>query len=136
MLGSHGIMPADVLGSGPGGVDVNASVYGGSPHLRGVEAVTWAAAAPHSEMGATTDVAPTSQYTINITSLDVPIVCTGVATPFPTPRTGPPDMTKGVHFNIHQNIWNTNYVLFYPFDSADANIRSRFQLEFHAVVPF
>ena len=22
-----------------------------------------------------------------------------------------PDMTQGVHFNILQNIWNTNYVL-------------------------
>ena len=39
-----------------------------------------------------------------------------------------PDMARGVHFNIVQNIWNTNYVLWYPFAEADQNIRSRFRL--------
>ena len=48
-----------------------------------------------------------------MSSMDVPVVCTGMATPFPTPRTEPPDMSQGVHFNIFNNIWNTNYVLWY-----------------------
>jgi hypothetical protein len=77
------------------------------------------------------------KLTINITSVDVPIVCTGMylcikqegkralselpttnhlcqgtANPFPTPRTGAPDMTQGVHFNISNTIWNTTYVLY------------------------
>ena len=39
-------------------------------------------------------------------------------------------MTKGVHFNIQNNIWNTNYPLWYPFVESDANVRSRFELEF------
>ena len=31
-----------------------------------------------------------------------------------------PDPDRGgVHFNIHNNVWNTNYALWYPFDEAD-----------------
>ena len=64
------------------------STYGGSPHLRGVEAARW-----HGDAGAFT-----------LTSLDVPIICTGKASPFVTPRTQPPDMSLGVHWNIFQNM--------------------------------
>lgn len=136
-LGSTGIAPTDVLGSGSGGSNYNTSTYGGSPHLRSAEAITWMK--PGSRPNApergnvqhdTGDGIAGSIAGVNITSLDVPIICTGVATPFPSPRTGPPDMSQGVHFNIFNNIWNTNYVLFYPFDSADANILSRFNLAF------
>lgn len=56
----------------------------GPHHLRGVEAARWEGAA-----GAFT-----------LTSLDVPILCTGKASPFVTPRTKPPDMALGVHWNI------------------------------------
>ena len=38
-------------------------------------------------------------------------------------------MAHGVHFNILNNIWNTNYCLWYPFNEEDRNIRSRFALE-------
>lgn len=113
VLGSADIDPVDVLGGGPGGGATNASVYGGSPHLRGIERATWTSALGHSA---------------DISSLDVPVACLGEPTPFPSPRTAPPNMTAGVHYNIHQNIWNTNYVLFYPFDPADHNIRSRFEI--------
>ena len=139
VLGSHGVNPTDVLGSGPGGGAYNASVYGGSPHLRGAEAVTWAPSAtmhgklPRGapQMGRSMETAGnTGLVGINITSLDVPVVCTGAVTPFPSPRTEAPDMTHGVHFNIFQNIWNTNYVLFYPFVEEDATVRSRFDLKF------
>ena len=70
------------------------------------------------------------QLGVTLTSLDVPVVSLGVATPFPSPRTAAPDMSQGVHFNIHNNIWNTNYVLWYPFVPDDPTIRSRFQLAF------
>ena len=65
-----------------------------------------------------------------MTSLDVPVLCTGKPSPFVTPRTQPPDMSLGVHWNIFQNIWNTNYVLWYPYDDADRVTRSRFKLDF------
>ena len=103
--------PTDTLGSL--GASEAESVFGGSPHLRGVEAARWMGAAG----------------TLTFTSLDVPILCTGKASPFISPRTAPPDMAQGIHFNIVQNIWNTNYVLFYPFAEADQNIRSRFRLD-------
>jgi hypothetical protein len=95
--------PTDVLGSGPGGTDHNHTLYGGSPHLRGVGAATWVG-------GASTDSAKPAP-SLRLTSLDVPIVSAGAANPFVTPRNGPPDMSKGMHFNIFQNLWNTNYVL-------------------------
>lgn len=89
VLGSQ-MDPTDTLGK-VGSSALN-STYGGSPHLRGVEAVRW-----NGSSGAFT-----------LTSLDVPVVCTGKASPFDTPRTQPPDMKLGVHWNIFQNIWNTN----------------------------
>ena len=106
--------PTDVLGAA--GDSLETAVFGGSPHLRGVEAATWTGAAG----------------TLTFTSLDVPIMCLGEASPFVSPRTAAPDMARGVHFNIVQNIWNTNYVLWYPFDEADENIRSRFRLDIGA----
>ena len=76
VLGSQ-MNPTDTLGKqGSSYLD---STYGGSPHLRGVEAARW-----HGDAGAFT-----------LTSLDVPIICTGKASPFVTPRTQPPDMSLG-----------------------------------------
>ena len=89
------------------------TVYGGSPHLRGVEAAYWT-----GEAGSA-----------SFTSLDVPILSTGLASPFPTPRTSPPNMSQGIHWNIFNNIWNTNYVLWYPFVDKDANISTRFNVK-------
>eukprot|EP01079_Euglenida_sp_SAG-EU17-18_P006387 gene6387-1139_t len=111
----------DVLGSRVNATDVVAlkggtdldSVYGGSPHLRGAEAVTWKG----------------DQGQVRLTSLDVPIVCVGKPTPFTTPRNEPPDMAFGVHFNLYQNIWNTNYILWYPYLDDDKNSRFRFEMD-------
>jgi hypothetical protein len=112
VLGSQ-MDPTDVLGSGGA---ASGSVYGGSPHLRGVDSVGWSAA---------------SHRGFTISSLDVPVVSTGKANPFPTPRTSPPDMSLGVHYNIQNNLWNTNYVLWYPFNAEDNHIRSRFEMRMH-----
>lgn len=71
VLGSE-LSPTDVLGAGPGGANINASTYGGSPHLLGVEAATWSPPAS----------AATTLFAINLTSLDVPIACAGAATPY------------------------------------------------------
>lgn len=132
--------PADVFGS--------EGVYGGSPHMRGVQSVSWVGI----------------QGRLLLESPDVPIVVPGTPTPFVTPRTEQPNMTKGVNFNVYNNIWydpismqllqlllllltyllppfselcdcahrNTNYVLWYPFVPEDANTRSRYQLVLRA----
>lgn len=138
-----------VLGSTMDPTDVLAArgVYGGSPHLRGVESVSYSSRLPESTplesangesargggeaKGAAAAVSTSTSKSFTLSSLDVPIVSTGGASPFVTPRTEAPDMKKGVHFNIHQNIWNTNYVLWYPFDGVEKDIRSRFSLDIH-----
>lgn len=113
--------PLDVIGKRGNGSDPMSiyltSEYGGSPHLRGVEAAHYSDET--ADGGA-----------FELTSLDVPVMCTGKATPFVTPRTEPPDMAEGVSWNVYQNIWNTNYVQWYPFEEADRHIRSRFRMQF------
>ena len=100
VLGSK-MDPHDVLGELATGPDPKVayleSVYGGSPHLRGVEDAHYVDSGSGIGKGG-----------FELTSLDVPVMCTGKATPFPTPRTGPPDMAQGVSWNIFNNIWNTN----------------------------
>jgi hypothetical protein len=39
-------------------------------------------------------------------------------------------MADGVSYNIYNNIWNTNYVLWYPFKDEDADMKARFSLRF------
>lgn len=61
-------------------------------------------------------------------SLDVPLVSPGVPTPFPT-VSQQPDMCAGMSFNLANNIWGTNYVMWQPYDARDANMRFRFVIE-------
>ena len=64
-----------------------------------------------------------------MSSLDVPCISAGNPSPFPTPRDGVPDMRLGLGYNVFNNIWNTNYVLWYPFDDADKDLKARFSLK-------
>lgn len=91
--------PTDVFGSGQSPFP-NAT-YGGSPHLRGIEFANWTTPAD----------AAGPKSSLSLSSLDVPIACLGTPSPFPTPRTAAPDMDQGVAFNIQNQIWNTNYIL-------------------------
>ena len=53
--------------------------------------------------------------------------------PLPMPST-PPDTSAGFAFNLWNNAWGTNYVMYYPFDEAssrrpeDRDMLFRFQL--------
>ena len=39
-------------------------------------------------------------------------------------------MWQGVAYNVFNNIWNTNYVLWYPSDAeADKDFKARFSLQ-------
>lgn len=55
--------------------------------------------------------------------------------PFPTPLTeiAPGDLeANGASFCVHNNIWNTNYPMWYPFEGAkDAGLRVRFEVDFN-----
>jgi hypothetical protein len=66
---------------------------GGAPHTRCVSGVRWQGAAA---AGGSSVQAPS----MRLSSKDVPCVCTGTPTPFPTPRNEPPKMADGVSYNI------------------------------------
>ena len=68
---------------------------------------------------------------LSVVPLDAPIVSMGLLSPFPTPGDNsslPSLMAGGVHVNVQNNIWNTNYPQWYPFVVDDADARYRFEL--------
>jgi len=63
-------------------------------------------------------------------TLDAGIVALGDPTPFPTPLAHYGDPSQGgVHFNLFNNIWSTNYPLWYPFIPQDTALS--FDFAFH-----
>lgn len=76
--------------------------------------------------------------TLTLSSLDVPILSAGLMTPFPTPGDNsslPENMKGGMHFNLHNNIWNVNFPLWYPFLEEDKDARYRFAVTVTARAP-
>ena len=70
-------------------------------------------------------------------SVEVPLVCpvfsstTGFKTPNPLPILSRPNKgakLKGFAFNIHNNVWDTNYPLWYPFEGVEQNFRVNFEV--------
>ena len=88
------------------------TVLAGSPVLNGTVAIYW--------------------------SPDIPLICPIVSdyntpTPFPAPLNSiTASKLHGVAFNLHNNIWNTNYPLWYPFtdDDSDVDFKARFSVSF------
>jgi len=60
-------------------------------------------------------------------ALDSGIVSIGLMSPFPTPFTTPNPL-DGIHFNLFNNIWDTNYPLWFPFLEEDTSMIYRFQI--------
>ena len=75
-------------------------------------------------------------YSVKMNSTHVPLVCpiTGDGrspTPFPSPLDPiPQGKVTGIAFNIHNNIWNTNYPLYYPYMEDDGNFRAKFSVAY------
>jgi len=69
----------------------------------------------------------TSNRFLSIISFDSGLVCWGAPTPFPTPRTEP-NLNLGASFALFDNIWGTNYVMWYPFLEGDGNLKFRFSI--------
>ena len=71
--------------------------------------------------------------TLQIASLDAPIVMP-MTTVFPwgNPLPYPPQPTGenpfGMSYNLVNNLYNTNYILFYPYLAGDENSLFRFEL--------
>ncbi|KAH9512458.1 hypothetical protein Btru_039638 [Bulinus truncatus] len=72
---------------------------------------------------------------IQFYSRDVPIVNLGtenhIDSPFPVPLQPFECSTlKNFSFNIFNNIWNTNYPMWYPFNQEDENFKAEFTISF------
>ncbi|KAL0486672.1 hypothetical protein AKO1_001653 [Acrasis kona] len=52
---------------------------------------------------------------IVVRSEDAPLVAFGERVALPTPMNVKPDMKKGFHFNAMNNLWGTNYIMWYPY---------------------
>ena len=74
---------------------------------------------------------------LQLITKDAPLVVIGTKTKHPSPFPVPlepitVDDIKGIGFNIYNNIWNTNYVLWYPYDENDydKSIQTRYSIDF------
>ena len=72
---------------------------------------------------------------MQLVSQDVPLVSVGTKTrapsPFPTPLLPikQEDIT-GMAFNLYNSMWDTNYILWYPYMKGDEDFKARFQIRF------
>ncbi|CAF2141551.1 unnamed protein product [Rotaria magnacalcarata] len=72
--------------------------------------------------------------TLHVKSYDAPIACPVLhgkeptALPFPAPGSSPP--LDGMAYNLHNNVWDTNYIYWYPLVSGDESWRARFLINF------
>ena len=61
-------------------------------------------------------------------SLDAALVSPGEPIPFPVTRSKP-DMSKGMAYNLANNIWGTNYIMWQPYEPEQSRMRFRFLLQ-------
>ncbi len=63
----------------------------------------------------------------NVTAYDSGVVCVGAPTAFPTPAVQP-SVTQGFSFAIYNNVWGTNYIMWYPYLPEDKSSLYRFKM--------
>ena len=78
---------------------------------------------------------PDTERGVEILSPDVPVVILLTdSRPEPSPYTVPLAPIKGqitgVAYNIYNNIWNTNFIFYYPYHEEDKNFRARFAIRY------
>ena len=72
---------------------------------------------------------------LQITSPDVPVICPiteAVTKPtvFPAPLQPIKTAVTGMAYNFYNNIWDTNFIYWYPYQSRDEDFKARFSLKF------
>jgi hypothetical protein len=68
---------------------------------------------------------------LTVGSLDAALLRWGAPTPFPNPCLGPVDTAGGASYVLFNNMYNTNYVFWWPFDAdhaVHASIKYRFSI--------
>ena len=69
---------------------------------------------------------------IQIETIDTGLLRWGRPLPFPTPLHEDVDLSVGASFNLHNNIWNTNYPDWLPFADLGKNLVFRFAIRVRA----
>lgn len=64
---------------------------------------------------------------LNVTAYDTSVVCIGMPNAFPTPVVQP-NVSQGFSFNIFNNVWGTNYIMWYPYLPEDRSSLYRFSM--------
>lgn len=69
-----------------------------------------------------------------IRSLDVSLVCietpTKKASVFAAPLDPIDEKLSKMVFNIYNNIWDTNYIFWYPYEDSNDDFKARYSIEF------
>ncbi len=66
--------------------------------------------------------------TMHFETLDCGLLRWDTPLPFPTPLHGKVDFSYGASYCLFNNIWNTNYPLWYPFLPEDKDVKFRFKI--------
>eukprot|EP00027_Filamoeba_sp_ATCC50430_P016410 CAMPEP_0168573388 /NCGR_PEP_ID=MMETSP0413-20121227/18503_1 /TAXON_ID=136452 /ORGANISM="Filamoeba nolandi, Strain NC-AS-23-1" /LENGTH=745 /DNA_ID=CAMNT_0008606625 /DNA_START=90 /DNA_END=2324 /DNA_ORIENTATION=- len=61
-------------------------------------------------------------------TLDAPIAVIGEPNAFPSPLNTFPDAKKGLNYNLYNNLWGTNYIMWYPYLDEDGDSLFRFSI--------
>jgi len=77
-----------------------------------------------------------SEFSTMIESLDAPLLKIGKQTPLPLPQYKSLDYSNGVSFVLHDNIWNTNYPFWFPFQLSDDELNLQTNLNYRFIVKF
>eukprot|EP01050_Picozoa_sp_SAG11_P001045 SAG11_NODE_42_length_20827_cov_9.289801_6_plen_690_part_00 len=112
-------MQVSKLGSWVDPADV---ALNGSRHLHGLD-----------DRGGVGLFASDRTLTARVITVDGTTSCVGrYPTPYPTPLNEAFDPGAGFAANIHNNVWNTCYILFYPYLAEDRDLRQRYVLDLDA----
>jgi hypothetical protein len=65
---------------------------------------------------------------LQIMSTDTGLLRWDAPLPFPTPLHRDVVLSEGASFCLHNNIWNTNYPFWFPFDAVGKSLRFRFRI--------
>lgn len=127
--GASGQWSQSVLGQW---ADPNDVAAGGAHGLHYVddEGVRFSPSASSSSSSALSSSGKTPP-SLQVRAIDAGLLRWSQPLPFPTPLTtlSAADLAVGPAFCVHNNIWNTNYPFYFPFDGDnDASLAVRFQL--------
>jgi hypothetical protein len=100
-------------------VDPSDVALNGSRHLHGLD-----------DTGGVGFFTSDGTLSARIITVDGTTSCVGrYPTPYPTPLGEAFDSSAGFAANIHNNVWNTCYILFYPYLAEDRDLRQRYVLD-------